>query len=160
MNWNWSILFSIELAIDSFLFIFNTKQNKTLLLWNENKSEIKEEVKLICSRPGTAIQNRKSKISMLIAGNCPSKQKKPELICSWPGTSVPKTQTLAKSLRFLFFFFERQFPAMNILILLFLFWMAVTGHEHTSFTFPVFNGREHNNFTFSVLNSSSRPWTN
>ena len=33
--------------------------------------------------------------------------------------------------------------------------MAVTGHEHTSFTFPVFNGREHNNFTFSVLNSSS-----
>ena len=55
----------------------------------------------------------------------------------------------AKSLRFLsfFFFFERQFPAMNILILVFLFWMAVTGHEH-------------NNFTFSVLNGSYRPWTN
>ena len=33
--------------------------------------------------------------------------------------------------------------------------MAVTGHEHTSFTFPVFNGREHDNFTFSVLNSCS-----
>ena len=26
--------------------------------------------------------------------------------------------------------FERQFPAMNMLILLFLFWMAVPGHEH------------------------------
>ena len=33
--------------------------------------------------------------------------------------------------------------------------MAVTGLEHTSFTFPVFIGREHNNFTFSVLNSNS-----
>ena len=50
---------------------------------------MKAEVKLICSRPGTAIQNRKSKIimftaiknrksktSMFMAGNCHSKQKK------------------------------------------------------------------------------------
>ena len=44
---------------------------------NNNKSEIKAEVKLICSRPGTAIQNRKSKINMFMAGNCRSK-KKPE----------------------------------------------------------------------------------
>jgi len=43
----------------------------------KNKSEIKEEVKLICSRPRTAIQNRKSKINMFMAGNCRSK-KKPE----------------------------------------------------------------------------------
>ena len=43
---------------------------------NNNKSEIKAEVKLICSRPGTAIQNRKSKIIMFTAGNCHSKQKK------------------------------------------------------------------------------------
>ena len=41
---------------------------------------------------------------------------------------------------------ERQFPAMNILILHFLFWMAVSGHEHI-------------NFTFFVLNGSSRSWT-
>ena len=62
-----------------------------------NKSEIKAEVKLICSRPGTAIQNRKSKIIMFwrpgtaiqnkkskiimfTAGNCRSK-KKPETFC-------------------------------------------------------------------------------
>ena len=45
-----------------------------------------------------------------------------------------------------FFCFERQFPAMNILILHFLFWMAVSGHEHI-------------NFTFFVLNGSSRSWT-
>ena len=157
MNWNWSKrktqnYFLFHWTGNRFFFVYfqhKTKQNKTFLLWNENKnrSEIKAEVKLICSWPRTAIQNRKSR----------------KLICSWPGTSVPKKRRLlspAKSLRFLFFFFERQFPAMNILILLFLFWMAVTGHEHTSFTFPVFNGREHNNFTFSVLNSSSRPWTN
>ena len=43
----------------------------------KNKSEIKAEVKLICSRPGTAIQNRKSKIIMFMVGNCLSK-KKPE----------------------------------------------------------------------------------
>ena len=30
----------------------------------KNKSEIKAEVKLICSRPRTAIQNRKCKISL------------------------------------------------------------------------------------------------
>ena len=34
------------------------------------------EVKLICSQPGTAIQNRKRKINMLIAGNCRSKKKR------------------------------------------------------------------------------------
>ena len=43
---------------------------------NNNKSEINAEVKLICSRPGNAIQNRKSKIIMFTAGNCHSKQKK------------------------------------------------------------------------------------
>ena len=31
-----------------------------------------EKVKLICSRPGTAIQNRKSKINLFTAGNCHS----------------------------------------------------------------------------------------
>ena len=41
-----------------------------------NKSEIKAEVKLICSGPETPIQNRKCKISIFIAGNCRSKQKK------------------------------------------------------------------------------------
>ena len=69
---------------------------------------------------------------MFMAGNCHS-QKKRRLLSP------------AKSLRFLFFFFERQFSAMNILILLFLFWTAVLGYEHT-------------NFTFSVLNSSCRLW--
>ena len=39
------------------------------------RSEIEAEVKLICSRPGTAIQNRKSKIIMFAAGNCHSKRK-------------------------------------------------------------------------------------
>ena len=41
---------------------------------NKNKSEIKAEVKPICLRPVTAIQNRKSKIIMFMAGNCHSKQ--------------------------------------------------------------------------------------
>ena len=127
------IFFSIELAIDSFLFIFNTKQNKTLLLWNENKSEIKEEVKLICSRPGTAIQNRKSKISMLIAGNCCSKQKKPEINMFMAGNFRSKKKKTTVS---------RQKSQVS----LFLFWTAVPGHEHI-------------NFTFSVLNGSYRPWT-
>ena len=72
----------------------------------------------------------------------------------------PKSFSLlspAKSLRFLFFF-ERPFPAMNILILVFLFWKAVPGHEHINFTFLFWmavSGREHDNFTFSVLNDSS-----
>ena len=36
----------------------------------------KKKVKLMCSWPGTAIQNNeKSKINMFIAGNCHSKQK-------------------------------------------------------------------------------------
>ena len=70
------IFFFIELEIDVFLF---SKQNKTFLLWNENKnkSEIKAEVKLICSRPGTAIQNKKkSKINMFMTANYHSKQKR------------------------------------------------------------------------------------
>ena len=37
---------------------------------------MKAEVKLICSRPGTAIQNRKNKTSVFMAGNCHSKRKK------------------------------------------------------------------------------------
>ena len=36
---------------------------------------------------------------------------------------------------FSFFYFEWQFPAMNKLISLFLFWMAVPGREQISFTF-------------------------
>ena len=32
----------------------------------------KKKVKLICSWPGTAVQNRKSKINMFMAGNCRS----------------------------------------------------------------------------------------
>ena len=46
---------------------------------------------------------------------------------------------------------ERQFPAMNILILHFLFWMAVSGHVHINVTFFLFwmavPGRERINFT-------------
>ena len=73
LNWNRSPSGS-WLEIDSFCKI----SKQTLLLWNENKnkSEIEAEVKLICSRPGTAIQNRKSKIIMFAAGNCHSKQEK------------------------------------------------------------------------------------
>ena len=72
------IFFFIELEIDVFLF---SKQNKTFLLWNENKnkSEIKAEVKLICSRPGTAIQNKTKKeikINMFMTENYHSKQTK------------------------------------------------------------------------------------
>ena len=70
-KWKWNAkLFSFSLNC---IFLFS-KQNKTFLLWNENKnkSEIKAEVKLICSRPGTAIQNKK----------------KVKLICSWPRTTI------------------------------------------------------------------------
>ena len=56
------------------LIFLSSTQNKTFLLWNKNKnkSEVKAEVKLICSPPGTAIQNNK----------------KEKVICSWPGTAV------------------------------------------------------------------------
>ena len=70
------IFFFIELEMDNFFFIFNSKQNIFIMKWNTNKSEIKAEVKLIvhgrelpfktknkvkliCSWPETAIQNRK-----------------------------------------------------------------------------------------------------
>ena len=74
MNWKWSE----SKTQNYFLFHWTgnrfSKQNKTFLSWNENKnkSEIKAEVKLICSRPGTAIQNKK----------------KVKLICSWPRTTI------------------------------------------------------------------------
>ena len=90
------------------------------------------KVKLVCSWPVTAIQNRKSKTNMFMAGNCHSKDKKRNLRLLAGDSS-------------LLFFWEWQFPAMNISILLFLFWTAVLGYEHT-------------NFTFSVLNSSCRLW--
>ena len=48
----------------------------------------KSKIKLICSWPGTAIQNRKRKNNMFEAENCYSKQKKVKLICSWPGTAI------------------------------------------------------------------------
>ena len=96
LNWKWSEIktknYFIELEID--LFFWFSTQNKTFLLWNENKNKWnkcrskinmltagnchykkkkkKEEVKLICSWPGTVIQNRKCKISMFMAGNCRS----------------------------------------------------------------------------------------
>ena len=141
MNWNWSKRKTQNYFLCHwtgkrfFLFIFNTKQNKTFLLWNENKnkSEIKAEVKLICSRPRTAIQNRKRKISMLIAGNCHSKQKRPEINMFMAGNFRSKKKKTTVS---------RQKSQVS----LFLFWTAVLGHEHI-------------NFTFSVLNGSYRPWT-
>ena len=65
-KWKWNAkLFSFSLNC---IFLFS-KQNKTFLLWNENKnkSEIKAEVKLICSWSRTTIQNRKSKINTSMA---------------------------------------------------------------------------------------------
>ena len=65
-KWKWNAkLFSFSLNC---IFLFS-KQNKTFLLWNENKnkSEIKAEVKLICSWSRTTIQNRKSKINTFMA---------------------------------------------------------------------------------------------
>ena len=78
---------------------------------------------------------------------------------TWARAAARKT-TVSRQKSQVSFFLEQQFPSMNILILLFLFRMAVRGHEHTSFTFAVLNGssdRENNNFTFSVSNGSSRP---
>ena len=42
----------------------------------ENCYSKQKKVKLICSWPGTDIQNRKRKNNMFMAGNCHSKQKK------------------------------------------------------------------------------------
>ena len=95
------------------------------------------KVKLVCSWPVTAIQNRKSKINMFMAENCRSKKKKRNLrllagdsSLLFFGTEVPGHEHINSG----FFCFEGQFPAMSILILLFLFWMAVPGREHINFT--------------------------
>ena len=84
LNFNYFVLkIKRKQNVKLFCFSLNWKQihfvnfqNITFLLRNENKnkSEIKAEVKLICSRPVTAIQNRKGKIIMFMAGNCHSKQ--------------------------------------------------------------------------------------
>ena len=50
------------------------KQNYYVHGW-ELPFKTKKKVKLICSWAETAIQNRKCKINMFMAGNCRSKQK-------------------------------------------------------------------------------------
>ena len=110
----------------------------------------KSELKLVCSwpRPGTAVKNRNEKIiNMLMAGNCRSKQKrkinvhgrelavfqnrktKINIFMAGNCRSIKKERKKPKTtvsrqksqVSFLFFFLERQFPAMNTLILVFLF---------------------------------------
>ena len=68
LNWKWS-----ESKTQNYFLFHRTgkrfsKQNKTFLSWNENKnkSEIKAEVKFICSWPKTTIQNRKSKMEVRV----------------------------------------------------------------------------------------------
>ena len=55
----------------------NKRRSKINMLTARNcHSKQNKKVKLMCSWPGTAIQNNeKSKINMFIAGNCHSKQK-------------------------------------------------------------------------------------
>ena len=86
----------------------------------KNKSEIKAEVKLICGKAGHCHSKQKKYNYYVHGRELPFKTEKVKLICSWPGTAVQK-----RNLRLLagdnslnywflsFFFFERQFPAMN-----------------------------------------------
>ena len=73
---------------------------------------------------------------------------------AWPRPERLRGRLLspAKSLRFLFFFFfERKFPAMNILILICLFWTAVPGHEQISFTSAFFHFYFNFNFIIKMF---------
>ena len=49
-------------------------KNNLFTAWNCHSKQ--KKAKLICSRPGTAIQIKKTKINMSMAGNCHSKRKK------------------------------------------------------------------------------------
>ena len=54
---------------------------------------MKAEVKLICSRSGTANQNRKSRINMFMAGNCRSKKKERNLRLLAGDNSLPRSHS-------------------------------------------------------------------